>query len=286
MTKVNGQVQKNGGNVVSYFLTPQGLVINAVVGPVKADKLLSEANWAVENYENAVKAAPRSPPAQAQYLSVAHSSQSGDRTHKLLAENSLVPVALIRDEVFEKLAGQKANENRSQVELAAMGFQRAEQKGMPVLLVLTKAKAKVGDYDMATVNLLGALAMKPIVGASRSCVLIVLPIDELPALTNLVNLPNLELAERTTPTMVLTTGDVKHTTPISAYSDPREVAQRLWDAVNEARLAKADKLFEGGSVREATALLKLVKSCPQAGPMKQQAIEKLASQTGLASRSR
>ena len=286
MTKVNGQVQKNGGNVVSYFLTPQGLVINAVVGPVNADKLLSEARWAVENYQNAVKAAPRNPPAQAQYLAVAHASLDGDRTHKLLARNSLVPIAMIRDEVFEKLAGQKATEFRGEVQLAALGFQRAEQKGMPVLLVLTKAKKKADDYDLPTANLIGALAMKPIVGAARSCVLVLLPIDDLPALTNLVNLPDFELAERTTPTMLLTTSDVKHAVPISAHSDPREVAQKLWDAVNAARLAKADKLFEAGSVREATALLKLVKACPQAGPLKQQAIERLASQTGLASSAR
>jgi len=45
VTKVNGQVRKNGGNVVSYFLTPKGLVIDAVIGPVAADKLLSEAQW-------------------------------------------------------------------------------------------------------------------------------------------------------------------------------------------------------------------------------------------------
>lgn len=279
-------MQKNGGNVVSYILTPQGLVIDAVVGPVKADKLLGEARWAVESYQNAVKAAPRSPPAQAQYLALAHAALKGDRTHRLLAENSLVPIALVRDEVFEKLAGQKANENRGQVELAAMGFQKAEQKGMPVLLILAKAKTKPGDWDMATGNLLGALAMKPIVSAARSCVMVVLPIDELPALTNLVNLPDLELAERSTPTMVLTTGDAKHTLPISSQSNPHEVAQRLWDAVNQARLAKADKLIDAGNVREANALLKLVKSCPQAGPLKQQAMVRLASQTGLASRGR
>jgi hypothetical protein len=54
VTKVNGQVQKNGGNVVSYFLTPEGLVIDAVVGPVTADKLLSEAQWSQRLYKQMV----------------------------------------------------------------------------------------------------------------------------------------------------------------------------------------------------------------------------------------
>ena len=36
----NGQLNKNGGNVVSYFCTPDLNVINAIVGPVEADQLL------------------------------------------------------------------------------------------------------------------------------------------------------------------------------------------------------------------------------------------------------
>ncbi|HVA47844.1 MAG TPA: hypothetical protein VNH11_15860 [Pirellulales bacterium] len=268
-------MQKNGGNVVSYFLTPQGLVIDAVVGPVKADKLLSDARWAVDTYAGALKAAPHSPPAQANYIAMAHAALSGDKAHRLLADNSLVPLQLIQERVFEKLAGQKASEDRSDVGLAAMGFNKARQKGMPVLLVLTKAKAKTGVWDMPTSSLIAALGSKPTVQPMRNCVLIVLPIDELPALTNLVNLPDLELAERTTPTMVLTNGDAAQTVAISSHSDPREVAKLLWDAVNHERLDKADKLIESGHVREATGLLKLVKSSPQAGPLKARAIERL-----------
>ena len=43
---VNGQ--KQGGNVASYFCTPDGRVLDVVAGPVDAKALLSEARWAVE----------------------------------------------------------------------------------------------------------------------------------------------------------------------------------------------------------------------------------------------
>jgi hypothetical protein len=44
---INGG-QKQGGNVASYFCTPEGRVLHALAGPVKADVLLREARWVVE----------------------------------------------------------------------------------------------------------------------------------------------------------------------------------------------------------------------------------------------
>lgn len=43
---VNGQ--KQGGNVACYFCRPDGTVLHAVAGPVKAETLLAEAHFAVE----------------------------------------------------------------------------------------------------------------------------------------------------------------------------------------------------------------------------------------------
>lgn len=46
---------KIGGNVVSYFLTPDGRVISAVGGPVQPEMLLKEAKWAHKVWEEANK---------------------------------------------------------------------------------------------------------------------------------------------------------------------------------------------------------------------------------------
>ncbi|MGH7226279.1 MAG: hypothetical protein ACRELF_23940, partial [Gemmataceae bacterium] len=40
--------QKQGGNVASYFCTPEGRVLHVLAGPVKAGVLLREARWVVE----------------------------------------------------------------------------------------------------------------------------------------------------------------------------------------------------------------------------------------------
>jgi len=49
---VNGQ--KQGGNVASYFTTPDGAVLHVVAGPVDAKVLLREARWAVETHKLAL----------------------------------------------------------------------------------------------------------------------------------------------------------------------------------------------------------------------------------------
>jgi hypothetical protein len=45
------QGQKQGGNVASYFCTPEGLVLHAVAGPVDGQTFLREARWANETYQ-------------------------------------------------------------------------------------------------------------------------------------------------------------------------------------------------------------------------------------------
>jgi len=47
--QINGG-QKQGGNVATYFCTPDGLVLHALAGPVDAPIFLSEARWANETY--------------------------------------------------------------------------------------------------------------------------------------------------------------------------------------------------------------------------------------------
>jgi hypothetical protein len=43
--------QKQGGNVATYFCTPDGCVLHVVAGPVNAATLLREARWVVETYK-------------------------------------------------------------------------------------------------------------------------------------------------------------------------------------------------------------------------------------------
>jgi len=84
---VNGQLQKNGGNVASYFCTAEGRVIHAVGKNVDAGRLLKEAHWAIDVYRRARQQAPKNLAAQARLIQDAHLAALGtgrDRFEKLV----------------------------------------------------------------------------------------------------------------------------------------------------------------------------------------------------------
>jgi hypothetical protein len=64
--------QKQGGNVATYFCTPDGRVLHAVAGPVNAAALLREARWAVETYKLARLGRPDDAPEARALLWEAH----------------------------------------------------------------------------------------------------------------------------------------------------------------------------------------------------------------------
>ena len=71
----NHRVAKAGGNVASYFCTPDGRVIHAVLGQVPASVFLREAQWAVETYRTARKKADGDEEKFASLLAEAHKSR-------------------------------------------------------------------------------------------------------------------------------------------------------------------------------------------------------------------
>jgi len=266
VTKVNGQVQKNGGNVVSYFLTPKGLVIDAVVGPVQADKLLSEAQWSEQLFEQISK---RPAMNQVELVRQAHLAQSADRVHQFLAQKPLAPLPVVFEYVFEKLANQKVAKDRGGAIAAGASLEKARKSGRPVLLVLFKGNTDHPAYDAATARLLHSLATSAAARPAKSCLVVPLPIDELPALSNLADVPAYDLAERATPTMVLLRPSGEQIEAIPAALDPRDLAAHLWTALNEVRFHKAQKLLEAGDTKSAAMYLGLVKSSPAKGPLKE-----------------
>jgi hypothetical protein len=58
--QING-TQKNGGNVATYFCTPDGFVLHAIAGPVDADVFLREARWVRDTYHLALLAQEKTP---------------------------------------------------------------------------------------------------------------------------------------------------------------------------------------------------------------------------------
>src|SRR5262249_37566088 len=121
--------QKQGGNVASYFCTPDGRVLHAVAGPVDAATLLREARWAVEAHKLGVLEAGGEPGRLRAFFHRAHADrlrqehgldldaggrrrgQLGNqgRVHLLLAAAPLARVERVYKVVFEKVLGEKVS---------------------------------------------------------------------------------------------------------------------------------------------------------------------------------
>ena len=139
----HGKLQRNGGNVASYFCTPDGRVIDALTGPVGADELLDEAHWVVSAYQNATSqrsgdvAAILAEEHREAPVAAGHTSK-GRAIHQLLARRSLPPVSAVYQEIFERILGQKVSLPGDGIDQVAEAVADANRRKLPVLFILHK----------------------------------------------------------------------------------------------------------------------------------------------------
>ncbi|MGH7193646.1 MAG: hypothetical protein ACREJM_08955 [Candidatus Saccharimonadales bacterium] len=241
MTNVNGKVQKTGGNVVSYFLTPEGRVIDAVGGPVAADKLLDAARFSVDTWQQAMEAGKRFDQ-RALIVGQAHQRMGGGAVHAYLAERPLAPLPLVSDQFFQQLAGEKSNTDRTPVAMAAAEFAKARKAGRPVLLVLDRADAaKHGENPLAN-QVRMTLTSRPAMGPAARCQIIYLPVNQLAALSNLVEAPQFALADANLPTLVLCRSTGEQIVALAGTTPGNELATHLIDALKQERANRKAKL--------------------------------------------
>lgn len=125
---------KQGGNVASYFCTPDGRVQHVIAGPVSAEWFLREARWVVETWKLAVLEHRDAGPKLEAFFAKAHAdrlhSEHGivlknassaqprvlgrsapAKVHLLLARAPLVPIEQLYQVIFEKVLGEKISTN-------------------------------------------------------------------------------------------------------------------------------------------------------------------------------
>jgi hypothetical protein len=123
--------QKQGGNVASYFCTPDNRVLHIIAGPVDAATMMREARWVVEAQKMAVLESADDSGRFTEIMRQAHadrlrrehkldvgSPDSGKakralnnkgRVHLLLAAAPLVKVEQVYKLVFEKILGEQVS---------------------------------------------------------------------------------------------------------------------------------------------------------------------------------
>ena len=194
--------------------------------------------------------------------------------HALLARVPLAPLPAVQEAVFTGLGNEQITTDRSAVLAAAARLKKAEQDGQPVLLVLDKAaQAKNGANNLfgETAGLFAEFAQPRLKAPVRNCIVIVLPINQLAALSNAMHVPTYDLAERTTPTMVLLDSHGKQLQAIGRATPPDVMVDMLWTAINEQRYQRAQELLAQHQFKDAKRILGLVQATPIVSPLKDRA---------------
>jgi hypothetical protein len=211
-TNVDGKIVKQGGNVASYFCTPSGRVIHAVIGPVNGDTLLQEANWALNKWKEAKELrglmAQQRQMAQAHQAELSSAGQTNSpfsaklnvpvaawgvvarltgtqpqKVHQLLAAKPLAPLEEVYVDVFERILGERVSDSPN-VALAEQGLQYAEDQNRPLLFILHDARENSVFKDQWLAWLKSKEHRNPVLQAlMRQCVVITMPQREMPALS-------------------------------------------------------------------------------------------------------
>jgi hypothetical protein len=208
VVNVKGTLTKNGGNVASYFCTPEGRVVHAVLGPVTADELLEQAKWAVENYQaisgleevyrqqgilaKAHRGALSKPNPKVPIYFARGSANRTDSVHLYLAEQKFPKLDSIYRHVFEELLGEQVSNTRD-LKVAEEKIRIAERSSRPILIVLNRS-----SYNMN--KTLGRSAPRSMLG--RYMVISLKPKD-LPALSRLTKQPPYEVGGLSATTYVV-----------------------------------------------------------------------------------
>jgi hypothetical protein len=229
-----GTLQKNGGNVASYFCTPTGRVVHAVAGPAPAADLLAAARWAVEVTSDG-KASD-----SAEQIGAAHRKErerlekKGDTSsawqiHRLLGVRPLPKLGDVYRPIVEDIVGQSVSLPGAELAEARRALSAARASGLPVLLILHKehdnqrvlerwtdlvARARGGDG--------GSLA-----GLANSYVVIALPLNELPALSHQLGIPPYAAPDRGSPLFVIARSDGRQLSAVTTWSKTDELAYAM-----------------------------------------------------------
>ena len=237
-----GTLVKNGGNVASYFCTPDGRVIEAVSGPVSGAKLLKEAQWAVEAYRRSVASAE---PAE-KSLAAAHRDALLDlppesrgrsaegRIHQLLAERPLPPVNSVYRTIFEDIVGQRvdadAGTGSSTACTAASRMRPARSTSLTILFILHKEArdaAVMGEWE-TQLKRAGSEQSDRLAKLAAHYVVVVFPLRDVPALSSQLRLRPFAAPDGDVPLFVIARSDGRQLEPPSRRGNGRTTWPIAW----------------------------------------------------------
>ena len=244
--KTDATVTKNGGNVASHFLTPDGRVLHSVPGPVPAATLLDEARWAIELHQR-VATTPRSN--RGRLVSLAHQqagwapSSSRDRqVHQLFANQPLPMLKTVYEQIFTGILGERISRAAPRLNEAARRLTFAKRSSRPILFVMHGGEHWNRPAFTADVH-----------QVLNQFVVIAMPLREAPALSQLTGQPPFEGNARAGTLLVVADSDCKQLASVDGWNQQalKRTLARGWIDALERRppgirsLVRAQRLLRG-----------------------------------------
>jgi hypothetical protein len=227
-----GNLQKNGGNVASYFCTPDGRVLHSLTGPASAEELLAEARWAVEleraseRKGDRVAAAHR---AAMESLMLRGRTGAPFQVHRLLALDPLPALKDVYRTIFADILGQRLGQPETELERAQQAFSAAGRARLPVLLILHKGDRSedVLREWRRTVTGQSQSLSKPLNDLASCYVVVALPLSELAALSRRLGVSPYAAPDQGSPLFVITRSNARQLNAVTTWDKPDDLAYAL-----------------------------------------------------------
>jgi len=267
-----GNLQKNGGNVASYFCKPDGRVIHALTGPASAAELLAEARWAVALEHEAEGDAGRLATAHREAM---ESLKQRGRTaapfkiHRLLAQYQLPTLKEVYRDIFEVILGQPLSQPETELDHAERAFAAARRSRLPILLILHKGsdnQAVLHEWQQTVTGRSETLASQ-FDALTRCYVVVALPLAELPALSHRLGVSPYAAPDQGSPLFVIARSNARQLSAVTTWDKTDDLAYALAQGiVQEAKehdrtssqlrsLLAAVEPFDGGLTAQVHRLL-------------------------------
>jgi hypothetical protein len=227
-----GNLQKNGGNVASYFCKPDGRVIHALAGPAKAEELLAEAHWAIAIEHEAEGDAGRFASAHRRaMLSLEQRGRTAApyQIHRLLAQAQLPALKDVYQNIFENIVGQRLSQPETELDHAERAFAAAKRSKLPILLILHKG----GDNQVVlrewkwTITGQSQAQAKTFDALTRCYVVVALPLSELAAFSHRLGVSPYAAPDQGSPLFVIARSNARQLSAVTTWDKTDELAYAL-----------------------------------------------------------
>jgi hypothetical protein len=236
-----GNLQKNGGNVASYFCTPDGQVVHALTGPAKAEELLAEARWAIALEKSCQGPNTKSVPDTflGAHRDAMESLQQRGRLgapyqiHRLLARKELPALKDVYRDIFQNILGQPLSQPETELDHAERAFAAAGRSKLPILLILHRGsdnQAVLHEWQRTVAGQSQTMATT-FDSLTRCYVVVALRVSELAAFSRRLGVSPYAAPDQGSPLFVIARSNARQLSAVTTWDKSDDLAYALGQGI-------------------------------------------------------